>query len=72
MMLGFIPYAILLGHLHTCSIDEKNVVKMVRGGSLAGSGDNYTIEKRLSGTPSQMVCVCTEKGIKSCYPIELI
>lgn len=71
MMLGFIPYAILFGHLHTCSIDEINGVKMVRGGSLAGSGDNYTIEKRLSGTPSQMVCVCTEKGIKSCYPIEL-
>ena len=71
MMLGFVPYAITFGHLHTCSFDEANGVKMIRGGSLAGSGDSYTIEKRLSGKPSQMVCVCTNKGVKSYFPIEL-
>ena len=72
MYLGFIPYAITFGHLHTCSIDESNGgVKMIRGGSLAGSGDNYTIEKRLSGKASQMVCVCNNKGVVCCYPIEL-
>lgn len=71
MHLGFIPYAITFGHLHTCSVDETNGVKMIRGGSLAGSGDSYTIEKRLSGKPSQMVCVCTEKGVKAYYPVEL-
>ena len=43
MYLGFIPYAITYGHLHTCAIDESNGVKMIRGGSLAGSGDDYTI-----------------------------
>lgn len=71
MHLGFIPYAITYGHLHTCAIDETNGVKMIRGGSLAGSGDDYTIEKRLSGKPSQMVCVCNKKGIICYYPIEL-
>ena len=70
--LGFIPYAILYGHMHTCAVDECNGVKMIRGGSLAGSGDNYTIEKRLSGKPSQMVCICNEKGVACYYPIELI
>lgn len=71
MHLGFIPYAITYGHLHTCAVDETNGVKMIRGGSLAGSGDDYTIEKRLSGKPSQMVCVCNNKGVVCYYPIEL-
>lgn len=71
MYLGFIPYAITFGHLHTCAVDESNGVKMIRGGSLAGAGDDYTIEKRLSGKPSQMVCVCNEQGVQCYYPIEL-
>lgn len=71
MMLGHIPYAVLYGHLHTCSLTESNGVKMIRGGSLCGSGDAYTVEKRLSGKPSQMVCVCNEDGIEALYPIEL-
>jgi hypothetical protein len=71
MMLGFIPYAITFGHMHTCAVDECNGVKMIRGGSLAGSGDSYTIEKRLSGKPSQMVCVCNEKGVEAYYTVEL-
>ena len=71
MHLGFIPYAITYGHLHTCAVDEANGVKMIRSGSLAGSGDSYTIEKRLSGNPSQMVCVCNKRGVVCYYPIEL-
>lgn len=71
MMLGFIPYAITFGHMHTCAVDECNGIKMIRGGSLAGSGDSYTIEKRLSGKPSQMVCVCNDKGVEAYYTVEL-
>ena len=71
MMIGYIPYAVLFGHLHVCSLDECNGVKMIRGGSLAGAGDQYTIEKRLSGKPSQMICICSEKGVDCYYPIEL-
>ena len=71
MMLGFIPYAITFGHMHTCAVDECNGVKMIRSGSLAGSGDSYTLEKRLSGKPSQMVCVCTDKGVEAYYTVEL-
>lgn len=44
---------------------------MIRGGSLAGSGDDYTIEKRLTGKASQMVCVCDSTGVICYYPIEL-
>lgn len=71
MMLHRIPYAIIYGHLHRCSFDETNGVKMIRGGSLAGSGDSYTIEKRLDGRPYQLVCVCTADGVDSYHPIEL-
>ena len=71
LALGFVPYAITYGHLHTCAIDETNGVKMIRGGSLAGSGDSYTVEKRLSGKPSQMVCICNNRGVVCYYPVEL-
>ena len=72
LMLGFVPYAVTFGHMHTCAVDEANGIKMIRGGSLAGSGDSYTIEKRLSGKPSQMVCVCSEKGVDAYYTVELV
>ena len=71
MMLGYFPYAITFGHLHTCAMSDEGGIKIIRGGSLAGSGDDYTIEKRLTGKASQMVCVCTDKGIESYNIIEL-
>lgn len=71
LALGYLPYAITYGHMHVCSVDETNGVKMIRGGSLAGCGDSYTIEKRLTGKPSQMICICTNKGVKAYYPVEL-
>ena len=71
MMIGYIPYAVLFGHMHVCSLDECNGVKMIRGGSLAGAGDQYTIEKRLSGKPAQMICICDENGVDCYYPVEL-
>ena len=63
------PEAILFGHMHTSAFDEPQGVKLIRGGSLSGSGDDYTITKRLSGKPSQMVCICNEDGIDSFHPI---
>ncbi len=68
-MIRVIPEAILYGHMHTCAVDECNGVKLVRGGSLAGSGDDFTVEKRLSGKPTQMVLICTDRGIETYYPV---
>ena len=70
-MLGFFPYACLYGHLHTPSTNEVNGIKMIRSGSISGAGDDYTIEKRLCGKPSQTVMVCTDNGIKCIYNVEL-
>lgn len=70
-MIHLFPYAVLFGHMHTCAIDECNGIKMIRGGSLCGSGDQFTIEKRLCGNASQMVCICDTEGVKAYYPVEL-
>lgn len=70
-MLGYRPYAVTYGHKHTSAVDEYNDVKMIRGGSLAGSGDDFTVEKRLRGKPSQMICICTKNGVEAYYPVEL-
>ena len=71
MMLGFFPYAIIGGHRHTPAYQEFNGVKYIQSGSLAGSGDDYTLSQRLSGKASQTVLVCSEKGIDAIYNVEL-
>lgn len=70
-MLGFIPYAVLCGHRHYSAMSDFSGVKMIQSGSLVGSGDDYCIEKRLTGKASQTVCICNNKGIECYYPIEL-
>lgn len=71
MMAGFFPYCVLFGHKHFPATTEINGIKLVQSGSLPGSGDDHTIELRLSGKPSQTVLVCTDKGIECNYTIEL-
>lgn len=71
MMLGDIPYACVMGHRHFPAVTDESGVRIVQGGSLSGSGDDYTIEKRLSGKPSQTVCVCDKDGIECAYPVIL-
>lgn len=71
MMLGYIPEHLLLGHMHYCELTERNGVKIIRGGSLAGSGDQFTVERRMSGGPKQMACVVGDKGLIGAFPIAL-
>ena len=68
-MVEFFPDYILCGHKHFCSYSQET--KFIQSGSLAGSGCDYTVEKRLKGKASQMVCICDESGIKGLYPIIL-
>lgn len=71
MMLGFTPTGIFRGHLHYPAFEDINGVKVIQSGSLAGCGDDYTIEKRLNGKPCQTICICDNKGIKVHIPVEL-
>lgn len=68
-MVQFFPDYVLCGHKHFCSYSQDT--RFIQSGSLAGSGDDYCIEKRLSGNASQMVCICNKSGIKGLYPIVL-
>lgn len=67
MMAGYFPDYIICGHKHFCFYSQES--KFIQSGSLCGSGDDYCIEKRLSGAPSQMICICNEKGVKGLFPI---
>lgn len=71
MMLGFVPYCILRGHCHTPALNEYQGVKVIQSGSLPGCGDDYTIQKRLLGKPSQTMLVCDKRGIEAIYNVEL-
>lgn len=71
MAMGFMPEAIIKGHMHSPAYHEFNGVKMIQSGSTAGCGDNYTLEKRLTGKPSQTVLVCNKDGIECVYNVEL-
>ena len=71
MMLGHKPAGIFYGHMHHNSFDDICGVKIIRSGSLAGTGDNYAIQKRLYGQPGQMVAIAGYDGIEAMYPIDL-
>lgn len=72
MWLGYKPYAIIAGHMHTPSFKNVSSVYCIQSGSLSGSGDDYTTERRLRGDPSQTVCVVNESGIDAIYPVKLV
>lgn len=71
LMLGHLPYALLMGHRHFPAMTDEYGIRVIQGGCLAGSGDDYTIEKRLTGNPSQSICVCSDNGIECVYPVIL-
>lgn len=67
-MTGGLPYAICIGHYHYPKMDEVCGVKLIQNGTLMGTGDDYTIQKRLSGKASQTLLVCTKDGIEGVFP----
>lgn len=71
MMLGWIPQYVVMGHKHTPAMGDFSGVRVYQSGSLSGSGDDYTIQKRLSGKPSQLVLVCNDNGVECSYNVDL-
>lgn len=68
-MIGHIPEAVIMGHLHNNSFQNISNVKVIRSGSLCGTGDDYTMSKRITGRPEQMVLIVDEGGIVSLHPV---
>ena len=71
LMLGWIPDVVTYGHKHTPAYYNIGNTLIIQNGSLSGAGDDYTIQKRLSGNASQTVLVCTKEGVIAHYPIRL-
>ena len=65
------PWMICTGHMHTAQYCDTDGVKVIMGGSLSGTGDDYTVQKRLSGRPSQTAALLSERGLESLHPVEL-
>ena len=68
---GYKPIAIFSGHMHTMAIDDCYDVKICRGGSLCGSGNDYTIEKRLKGKATQLMAIAEDGELCQFYNITL-
>ena len=68
---GFKPHAVFMGHLHSFAVDDCYDVKICRGGSLCGSGNDYTIEKRLKGKPTQLMAIAEDGEVCQFYNIIL-
>lgn len=68
---GFKPRAVFMGHLHTFAVDDCYDVKICRGGSLCGTGNDYTIEKRLKGKPTQLMAIAEDGEVCQFYNIIL-
>ena len=71
LWLGYKPDVIIFGHKHYPAMSECAGITMVQCGSLGGSGDDFTQQKRLKGDASQTVLVCDDTGVVCCYPIKL-
>lgn len=69
-MLDKKPYAVLMAHRHHFETNTYHNTRIIASGSFAGV-DDYCITKRISGSPSQTVCVCTDKGVKAIYDVVL-
>lgn len=65
------PWMICTGHMHSPAFSDLDGVKVIQGGSLSGSGDDYTVQKRLCGKPSQTIAIISERGLESLHPVEL-
>jgi len=63
-------YCLMLGHMHVASMQYEDMVYL-RNGSVCGSGDEYTMKKRLFGAPVQVCAVVSNSGIKSIHPVTL-
>lgn len=71
LMNGFKPDAIFMGHLHSFALEDCYDVKICRGGSLCGSGNDYTIERRLRGKATQLMAISEDGELCQFYNIVL-
>lgn len=60
----------LSGHTHVAEYRFESTRYIVNG-CVCGSGDDYTMKKRLFGPPVQVCMICTNNGVEAIHPVEL-
>lgn len=61
---------LLSGHTHVPAFRMEDT-RYITNGCVCGSGDDYTIKKRLFGPPVQVCMVCSKEGVEAIHPVEL-
>lgn len=61
---------VLSGHLHVPEFRFEHTC-FIRNGAVCGSGDEYTVKKRLFSPPYQVCMLVTDRGVEAVYPIML-
>lgn len=70
LWLGYKPDVMIFAHKHYPAMSECGGVVMIQSGSLGGSGDDLTQQRRLKGKASQTVIVCSKDEIDCVYPVK--
>ena len=70
-MLGYFPDGCIFGHKHTNAY-VGNKTELIRGGSLSGTGDDYTVQKRIVGVASQMIAIFNDNGVDCLIPVKFV
>lgn len=71
LMSGTKPDGIIMGHRHHNAFNTEHDVKIIQSGCVVGM-DDYSVDKRLSGSPEQCVVITSEnRTVKCLYDIGL-
>ncbi len=70
MMFEKKPLMVMFGHMHHFQVDTLQKVKLIMSGSFCVN-DEYCLNKRIIGEPSQTVVVINDKGVKCLYDCKL-
>lgn len=69
-MIGKHIDVMLAAHMHVSEWRYEDTL-FIRNGSVCGSGDDYTVKKRLFGPAVQTCFLCSPKGVESIHPLVL-
>lgn len=60
----------LSGHMHVANMIYEDTC-YIRNGCVCGSGDEYTMKKRLFSPPIQVCMICSKNGVEEIIPVNL-
>lgn len=69
LLFGIRPALVYLGHRHKNGLSTVYTTKVIESGTLSGT-DNYALDLRLHGNPSQTISVVTKSGLDCLYDVE--